>query len=97
MTNTNSYPQLQRDDIVAMCKKWAKNVRNDGLDLLTTDYEAAISLTDNLAYPLDMQEWIKPDTEPELYAIVDLAGKVDSTHDDRPAWEDLLQRIDALE
>ena len=43
---------------VEHCKYWADQIRADGLDLLTTDWGAAVGVSDQLAYPLDMQEWI---------------------------------------
>ena len=78
------------------CKYWTNQVRADGLDLLTTDYGAAIGVSDKLAYPLEMQTWINPQEHPLLYEVCVLAVIVDNDHTDRVAWEKLLELIDKL-
>ena len=43
MNNKKSqYPQMTYKQAVEHCKYWADQIRHDGLDLLTTDYGAAI-------------------------------------------------------
>ena len=37
---------------VEHCKYWADQVRADRLDLLTTDWDAAVGVSNQLAYPL---------------------------------------------
>ena len=81
---------------VEHCKYWADQIRSDGVDVLTTDYSAAIGVSDQLAYPLDMQVWISAERHPLMYKVCDYAGIVDSDHTNRPAWETLLRLIDQL-
>ena len=50
----DQYPQMTYKQAVKHCKYWADQIRHDELDLLTTDYGAAIGVSDQLAYPLDM-------------------------------------------
>ena len=57
---------------------------------------AAIGVSDQLAYPLDMQEWISAPRYPDIYAIRYYAGVVDRDHTDRDSWEKLLELIDKL-
>ena len=93
----NQYPQMTYKQAVKHCKYWADQIRHDGLDLLTTDYGAAIGVSDKLAYPLDMQEWISAPRYPDIYAIRYYAGVVDrGDHTDRASWEKLLELIDKL-
>ena len=92
----NQYPQMTYKQAVKHCKYWADQIRHDGLDLLTTDYGAAIGVSDQLAYPLDMQEWISAPRYPDIYAIRYYAGVVDRDHTDRASWEKLLELIDKL-
>ena len=93
----NNYPQMTYKQAVKHCKYWADQIRHDGLDLLTTDYGAAIGVSDQLAYPLDMQEWISAPSYPDIYAIRYYAGVVDrGDHTDRASWEKLLELIDKL-
>ena len=92
----NTYPQMTYDEAIAHCKYWAEDIRHDGVDLLSTDYEAAIGVSDQLAYPLDMQRWISADKYPLLYEIRRYAARVDSHHTDRIAWDNLLKLIDKL-
>jgi len=93
----NQYPQMTYKQAVKHCKYWADQIRADGLDLLTTDYGAAIGVSDKLAYPLDMQEWISAPRYPDIYAIRYYAGVVDrGDHTDRASWEKLLELIDKL-
>ena len=92
----NNYPQMTYKQAVKHCKYWADQIRHDGLDLLTTDYGAAIGVSDKLAYPLDMQEWISAPRYPDIYAIRYYAGVVDCDHTDRVSWEKLLELIDKL-
>ena len=93
----NQYPQMTYKQAVEHCKYWADQIRHDGLDLLTTDYGAAIGVSDKLAYPLDMQEWISAPRYPDIYAIRYYAGVVDrGDHTDRASWEKLLELIDKL-
>ena len=93
----NQYPQMTYKQAVKHCKYWADQIRHDGLDLLTTDYGAAIGVSDKLAYPLDMQEWISAPRYPDIYAIRYYAGIVDrGDHTDRASWEKLLELIDKL-
>ena len=67
MSSSNSqYPQMTYKQAVKHCKYWADQIRHDGLDLLTTDYGAAIGVSDQLAYPLDMQEWISAPSYPDF-------------------------------
>ncbi|XMB33720.1 hypothetical protein QQ965_03185 [Candidatus Saccharibacteria bacterium oral taxon 955] len=92
----NNYPQMTYKQAVKHCKHWADQIRADGLDLLTTDWVAAIGVSDQLAYPLDMQEWISAPRYPDIYAIRYYAGVVDRDHTDRDSWEKLLELIDKL-
>ena len=92
----NQYPQMTYKQAVKHCKHWAEQIRADGLDLLTTDWVAAIGVSDQLAYPLDMQEWISAPRYPDIYAIRYYAGVVDRNHTDRASWEKLLELIDKL-
>ena len=93
----NNYPQMTYKQAVKHCKHWADQIRADGLDLLTTDWVAAIGVSDQLAYPLDMQEWISAPSYPDIYAIRYYAGVVDrDDHTDRASWEKLLELIDKL-
>ena len=93
----NHYPQMTYKQAVKHCKHWADQIRADGLDLLTTDWCAAIGVSDQLAYPLDMQEWISAPRYPDIYAIRYYAGVVDrDDHTDRASWEKLLELIDKL-
>ena len=92
----NNYPQMTYKQAVKHCKHWADQIRADGLDLLTTDWCAAIGVSDQLAYPLDMQEWISAPRYPDIYAIRYYAGVVDRNHTDRASWEKLLELIDRL-
>ena len=92
----NQYPQMTYKQAVKHCKHWAEQIRADGLDLLTTDWVAAIGVSDQLAYPLDMQEWISAPRYPDIYAIRYYAGVVDRDHTDRASWEKLLELIDKL-
>lgn len=90
-----NYPQMTYDEVVLLCKKCAEEIRAEGIDLLVSDYEAAIDVSDRIAYPLDMQAWITEDY-PILYEIVNYAAAVDSNHTDRASWEKLLELIDSL-
>ena len=92
----NQYPQMTYKQAVKHCKHWAEQIRADGLDLLTTDWVAAIGVSDQLSYPLDMQEWISAPRYPDIYAIRYYAGVVDRDHTDRASWEKLLELIDKL-
>lgn len=67
-----------------------------GFDLLTTDYGAAIGVSDQLAYPLEMQIWINLQEYPLLYEVCIYAVTVDNDHTDRASWEKLLGLIDKL-
>ena len=92
----NDYPQMSYEDTVQHCKHWAEEIRIATVETLVQDYGAAIGISDQLAYPLDMQTWITKEGYPALYNIRDYAVRVDSNHRDRAAWEKLLQLIDKL-
>ena len=92
----NQYPQMTYKQAVDHCKCWADQIQADWIDLLTTDYVAATEVSDQLAYPLDMQEWISAPRYPDIYAIRYYAGVVDRDHTDRASWEKLLELIDKL-
>ena len=92
----NNYPQMTYKQAVKHCKYWAEQIRADGLDLLTTDYGAAIGVSDQLAYPLEMQTWINSQEYPLLYKVCIYAVTVDNDHTDRASWEKLLELIDKL-
>lgn len=94
--NVSYYPQMTYRQAVEHCKYWADQIRSDGIDVLTTDYSAAIGVSDQLAYPLDMQVWISAERHPLMYKVCDYAGIVDSDHTNRPAWGTLLRLIDQL-
>ena len=97
MSISNSqYPQMTYKQAVKHCKHWAEQIRADGLDLLTTDWVAAIGVSDQLAYPLDMQTWINSQEHPLLYTVCIYAVTVDNNHIDRELWEKLLELIDKL-
>lgn len=84
------------DEAIEHCKHWAEEIRHDGVDLLSIDYEAAIGVSDQLAYPLDMQKWISADKYPLLHEIRRYATQVDSDYTDRASWDALLKLIDKL-
>ena len=92
----NNHPQMTYKQAVKHCKYWADQIRADGLDLLTTDYGAAIGVSDQLAYPLEMQAWINSQEHPLLYKVCAYAVTVDNDHTDRESWEKLLELIDKL-
>ena len=97
MNSSNSqYPQMTYKQAVEHYKYWADQIRHDGLDLLTTDYGAAIGVSDQLAYPLEMQTWINSREYPLLYKVCVYAVTVDNDHTDRASWEKLLELIDKL-
>jgi len=97
MSISNSqYPQMTYKQATEHCKYWADQIRHDGLDLLTTDYGAAIGVSDQLAYPLEMQTWINSQEYPLLYKVCVYAVTVDNDHTDRASWEKLLKLIDKL-
>lgn len=97
MNSSNSqYPQMTYKQAIEHCKYWAEQIRADGLDLLTTDWGAAVGVSDQLSYPLDMQEWIALQNYPGIYAIRYYAGAVDHDHTDRASWKKLLELIDKL-
>ena len=53
MNSSNSqYHQMTYKQTVEHCKYWADQVRADRLDLLTTDWDAAVGVSNQLAYPL---------------------------------------------
>ena len=95
-SSNSQYPQMTYKQAVKHCKYWADQIRADGLDLLTTDWGAAVGVSDQLAYPLDMQEWISAPRYPDIYAIRYYAGVVDHDHTDRASGEKLLDLIDKL-
>ena len=94
--SNSQYPQMTYKQAVKHCKYWAEQIRADGLDLLTTDYGAAIGVSDQLAYPLEMQTWINSQEHPLLYKVCVYAVTVDNDHTDRESWEKLLELIDKL-
>lgn len=87
---------MSRDEAVKHCKHWASIIRAEGIDLLVSDYGAAIGVSDKLAYPLDMQEWITKESEPTLYELCQYVVAVDNDHTNREAWSKILQLADAL-
>ena len=95
-SSNSQYPQMTYKQAVEHCKYWADKIRVDGLDLLTTDYGAAIGVSDKLAYPLEMQTWINSQEYPLLYKVCVYAVTVDNDHTDRASWEKLLELIDKL-
>ena len=95
-SSNSQYPQMTYKQAVKHCKYWAEQIRADGLDLLTTDYGAAIGVSDQLAYPLEMQTWINSQEHPLLYKVCVYAVTVDNDHTDRESWEKLLELIDKL-
>ena len=95
-SSNSQYPQMTYKQAVKHCKYWADQIRADGLDLLTTDYGAAIGVSDQLAYPLEMQAWINSQEHPLLYKVCVYAVTVDNDHTDRESWKKLLELIDKL-
>ena len=90
------YPQMTYKQAVEHCKYWVDQIRHDGLDLLTTDYGAAIGVSDQLAYPLEMQTWINSREYPLLYKVCVYSVTVDNDHTDRVSWKKLLELMDRL-
>ena len=95
-SSNSQYPQMTYKQAVKHCKYWADQIRADGLDLLTTDYGAAVGVSDQLTYPLEMQTWINSQEHPLLYKVCVYAVTVDNDHTDRESWEKLLELIDKL-
>lgn len=96
MNDVNQYPQMTRLEAVQHCKHWAEAIRKDGIALLVSDHGAAASLSDSLAYPLEMQTWITSESEPLLDEVCTCAVAVDNDHTDKAAWEKLVELIDNL-
>ena len=90
------YPQMTYKQAVKHCKHWTDQIRADGLDSLTTNYVAAIGVSDQLAYPLEMQTWINSQEHPLLYKVCVYSVTVDNDHTDRVSWKKLLELIDRL-
>jgi hypothetical protein len=91
----NEYSQMSHDVVVRHCKHWAGVIREVGVDTLTSD-ESAVSISDQLCYPLEMQSRITPESEPILYAISVYAVRVDNNYTESDSWEKLLKLIDIL-
>lgn len=97
MSSSNSqYPQMTYEQAVEHCKYWADQIRHGWIDLLTTDYSAAIGVSNQLAYPLEMQTWINSKEYPLLYKVCVYAVTVDNDHTNRASWKKLLELIDKL-
>ena len=73
-----------------------KAILEDGIDLYTSNYEEAISLTDLLSYPLDVQHWLNPDDAPILSAIAVYSARASLHPHIRDNWEKLIVLTDAL-
>ncbi|MGB4761998.1 MAG: hypothetical protein WBP12_01410 [Candidatus Saccharimonas sp.] len=97
MSVSDKYPQMTKGKAIEHCKHWGEAIRHDGIELLVSDYEAAVTLSDSLAYPLEMQKWITAESEPLLNEICAYAVVVDNDHTNRAAWEKLLELIDTLD
>ncbi len=88
---------LTREEAITLCQNWARMLRREyTIDTLVGDYGDGVLMSDQLAYPLEMQPWITPETEPLLWAIRDHAVDVDIDHTRRADWERLLELIDQL-
>lgn len=96
MNDKNQYPQMTKQEAVQHCKHWAEVIRKDGIALLVSDSGAAVSLSDSLSYPLEMQTWITAESEPLLDTICTYAVAVDNDHTNRDAWEKLVELIENL-
>ncbi len=96
MNEEKQYPQMTKAETIQHCKHWGEAIRMDGIPLLTSDEGAAVTLSDALSYPLEMQTWITPVAEPLLDEICNYAVAVDNDHTDKEAWEKLLELIDKL-
>ncbi len=88
---------MTKAEAVRHCKHWAEAIRKDGISLLVSDYGAAATLSDSLAYPLEMQTWITAASEPLLDEICTYAVTIDNNHTNRDAWGRLLELIDQLD
>lgn len=93
--NKANYPQMSYDQAVQHCKREAEFIRSEGVDVLARD-ETAVSVSDSLCYPLEMQEWITPEDYPILHAITVYAVRADNDYTDKDAWEKILQLTDLL-
>ena len=93
--NENEYPKMSHEDAIQHCRYWAKTIREDGIDILTHD-AGAVSISDQLCYPLEMQEWITPEDYPILHAITVYAVRADNDYTDKDAWEKIVQLTDLL-
>lgn len=88
---------LTREEAITLCQNWARMLRREyTIDTLVSDYGDGVLMSDQLAYPLEMQPWITPEAEPLLWAIRDHAVDVDIDHTRRADWEKLLELIDQL-
>lgn len=88
---------LTREEAITLCQNWARMLRREyTIDTLVNDYGDGVLMSDQLAYPLEMQPWITPEAEPLLSAIRDHAVDVDIDHTRRADWEKLLELIDQL-
>ncbi len=95
----NSHPQYTREQIIAHCREWleAYNYSDDSVNqMLLNNYLEATTETDVLTYPLETQEWIDEDSEPELWAIIIAADEVDHNHNDPKAWEKLVEKVETV-
>ena len=53
-SSSNQYPQMTYKQATEHCKYWADQIRHGWIDLLTTDYSAAIGVSNQLAYNADV-------------------------------------------
>lgn len=95
----NNHPQYTREQVIAHCRKWLDAYSYSGGSVnqtLLNNYLEATIETDVLTYPLETQEWIDKDSEPELWAIIIAADEVDRNHSDPEAWRKLVEKVEAV-
>ena len=73
--SNHKHPQRTREQIITHCKQWLTAYKSSEDPLQLTDRMVAIIETDILTYPIETQDWINEDSEPELWLLLWLPMK----------------------
>ena len=91
-----------RAELIDYIKPLAATAKQMGIDKLTSntlDAKANVnaeSIADYIAYAMDSQPWITPETEPALDEVRTYAIAVDNDYTDQQMWHELIQSIEQL-
>ena len=96
MNKPIKHADFSREELIKNCRIWAEEIKLDHLDTAKLSYTETIVLTDELTYPIRIQDWIELKGNEDFRSIIVQANEINLKPNLTSNWAKLFKMIDSL-